>query len=271
MPSRTPAPTASQASSQPAKARPKAGGQAPDKLRAFRGNSFEDYQTHGMHDFPRPGKMILGFYVGGAGLISKLLWRWKVEDGHLLWDDKSPRVIIMNHQSMLDPIIAFISLYVHGIRARFIYKDDLDKSRFVTWVVSRCGGIPVARGEADMAFVRAAKAALQRGECVFIFPEGTRIKSDEDQVEPHKGFALVARLAKVPVQPMAIVGARGIVPKGSHLLRFPRVYMKAGRPIEFKDLKVKNRREMADVMERTSMEAVYRLRDDLRAEHPGKL
>ncbi len=240
-----------------------------EKLRAFRGNPFEAYYNHDMHDFPRPGKMILGFYVGGAGFLTKLCWRWTVEDGKLLWEDKSPRVIVMNHQSMLDPVIAFISLYFHGIRARFVYKNELDKSKFVSWVVSRCGGIPVARGEADMQFVRCAKAALQRGECVFIFPEGTRIKADDQPIEIHKGFALVARLAKVPVQPMAIVGARDVHPKGSHLLHFPKVYMKAGKPIEFNDLQVKSRKEMADAMEKASMEAVYELRDQLRAEHPG--
>ena len=69
------------------------------------------------------------------------------------------------------------------------------------WAFSRVGGIPVERGTADMKCLRAAQHALQRGEDVLIFPEGTRIRSREIKPEVHGGFALIAQMGKAPVNP----------------------------------------------------------------------
>ncbi|HQE70741.1 MAG TPA: lysophospholipid acyltransferase family protein, partial [Atopobiaceae bacterium] len=103
---------------------------------------------------------------------------------------------------------------MRGISVRPIFKSEFNLNTLTTWFFSRVGGIPVNRGTADMKAVRRAKAALERGENILIFPEGTRIKSDDEPAKIHGGFALMAQLAKAPVVPVAIVGARDLRPKG---------------------------------------------------------
>jgi 1-acyl-sn-glycerol-3-phosphate acyltransferase len=121
-----------------------------------------------------------------------------------------------------------------------------------------------------MKSVKRAVNCLKRGECVLVFPEGTRIRTEDQPVEIHGGFALMARMAKVPVQPMAIVGARAITESGKGIRFFTRVYMKAGDSIQWDEMTSEKRRERTEEMERVGMERVYALRSELRAEHPGK-
>ena len=250
-----------------AAAKPKAAG----RMRAFAGNTFDDYYDHGMKEFPLPARALLAVAAAIVWAVTKVLWPWRIEDARLLRDDARGRMIVMNHTSMLDPVVIVCDLYFHGIRVRPISKSEFNKTNLVSWLFSRAGTIPVKRGTADLKAVRRAQAALTRGECVLVFPEGTRIKSDDQPVTIHGGFALMAQMAKAPVQPVAIVGARDITPKGTHWKRFGRVFCKAGECIEFSDLGVRGRKQQALRMEEVAMERVYALRDELRREHPGKM
>ncbi|OFK24410.1 1-acyl-sn-glycerol-3-phosphate acyltransferase [Olsenella sp. HMSC062G07] len=235
------------------------------------GSSLERLYDGPMRDYPLYSRALLAVVIVMLGLVTKILWPWRIEDGHKLWDDERGRVLIMNHQSMLDPVVVVVSLWFHHRRVRCIYKSEFDTSPIVRWLFAHAGGIPVARGTADMRAIRRAQHAVERGEYVLIYPEGTRVKSDDQKVEIHKGFSLIARLAKAPVQPIAIVGARDITPKGRHLKRLGRVYLRAGDCIEFKDLGVTSRKGQAEAMERRAMGAVFDMVDALRREHPGKM
>ena len=244
-------------------------------MRAFAGNSFDDYYDHAMRDYPWTAKALLGFLVGVVGAATKVLWPWRIEGAERLWDASAEggkgRVIVMNHVSMLDPVVVFVSEWVHGRRVRCVYKSEFDKVKVATWLFTRAGAVPVRRGTADIKVVRRAQRALERGEDVLIFPEGTRVKADDEEVELHGGFALMAQLAKARVLPVAIVGARDITTRTRKVPHFHRVFLKAGEPIGFDGIGAKGRKRQAAEMERVAMERVYALRDELRAEHPGKL
>ena len=231
------------------------------RMHAFSGNSFDDYYNHDIREHPLPGRLLIGAVVRILWVITKFLWPWRVENAELLLSDPRGRVIIMNHESMLDPVVAVVTLWLNHVPVRIVYKSEFDKIRPATWLFSRAGGFPVERGTADMKTVRRARAMLMRGECVLIYPEGTRVR-DDAQAESHGGYAIMAQLAKAPVQPLAIIGARR--------LRFRhRVYLRAGEPIEWSDLSSEKRKEQLAEMERVGMERVYELRDQLRAEYPG--
>lgn len=243
------------------------------KMRAFAGNTVEDYHEHGMREYPLPSRIMIGFFIGVVGIVTKLLWPWKIEDAEYLEPEgEIGRMVVMNHVSMHEPVALIVHLYFKGIRVRPIYKKEFDDVHpIVQWFFSRAGGIPVERGTADMHAVRCARAALKRGEYVLVYPEGTRIRTDDQPVEIHGGFALIAQLAKAAVVPSAVVGARQITPEGTHWKRlFWRVFLKAGKPIEWGDLPAGKRKEQAKYMETYAMEKVYELRDQLREEHPGK-
>ncbi len=230
----------------------------------------DKYYDGNMHEFPLGCRALLGASICVCGALSKLLWPWKIENGEAMWNAESGQMIIMNHVSMLDPVVLAVSDWAHGRRLRPIYKSEFDKHKIVNWFFARIGAIPVKRGTADIKAVRRAQRALQRGEDILVFPEGTRVRSDEQEVKIHGGFALMAQLAKAPVLPIAIVGARDGAPGGNKPLRPHRIFMRAGEPITFDQLGVKGRKKQAAAMEKLAMERVYELRDALRKEHPGK-
>ena len=230
-------------------------------MRAFAGNTFDDYYDHDIRQHPLPGRLLIGAIVRILWLVTKLLWPWRVENAELLVNDARGRVIIMNHESMLDPVLVVVTLWLAHVPVRIVYKSDFDKIKPATWLFSRAGGFPVQRGTADMKTVRRARAMLARGECVLIYPEGTRVRDDADQ-QAHGGYAIMAPLAKAPVQPVAIIGARH--------LRFRRpVYVRADRPIEWSEIGAEKRKEQLAEMERIGMARVYDLRDQMRADYPG--
>ena len=231
------------------------------RMRAFAGNTFDDYYDHALSDHPLPGRLFIGAVVRILWVLTKLLWPWKIEHAERLTGDARGRVVIMNHQSMLDPVAVVTTMWMAHVPVRIVYKSDFDKIGPATWLFSRAGGFPVERGTADMKTVRRARAMLMRGECVLIYPEGTRVRDDADE-RSHGGYAIMAQLAKAPVQPVAMIGAR-------HLRFRSRVYMSVGEPIEWSELAAEKRKEQLAEMERVGMARVYELRDQLREDYPG--
>ena len=231
------------------------------RMRAFAGNSYEDYYDHAMADFPWTARLVMNIVVAACWAFTKLVWPWKIEQAELLTKDARGRVIIQNHESMVEPVIMVVTLWRAGIHTRIVYKSEFDKIGIATWLFSRVGGFPVSRGTADMKVVRRARAMLQRGECVLIYPEGTRVK-DDAQAKVHGGYALMAQMAKAPVQPVAVIGARNLRVRS-------RVWLKAGRPVEWSAIDAPKRREQVAKMEEVGMGRVFELRDELRQAHPG--
>lgn len=230
----------------------------------------DDYFDNAMDDYPFLAKGVLVVVICVVAFLSKILWPWKIEDGEKLWNERRGRMIIMNHVSFLETILPTVSMWFRGIHVRPVYKSEFEKNWFLNWILPRVGGIPVDRGTADMKAVKRAVRCMKNGECILVFPEGTRVKSDDQEVEIHDGFALMARMAKVPVQPMAVVGARAIMGGKLPIRPFMRVFFKAGDCIEWDEMVSEGRRERTEEMGSTGMERVYQLRDELRAEHPGK-
>ena len=137
--------------------------------------------------------------------------------------------------------------------------------------VHTLGALSIDRGTADMGCLRAAQHALQRGEDVLIFPEGTRIKTDDQPIEIHSGFALMASMGKTDVVPMAVCGWRDITGGGTHGFRPVKCWIRAGERVGFDDAPAGlRRRAKQEWLEQEAMRRVYEIRDALRDEHPGR-
>ena len=259
----------------------------------------EDYYNAPYAEFPA---LIRGTVVVVMAILwafSKLMWRWKVEDANLLFERQEGRgsVVICNHTSMAELLAVETALFFGGRRIRPIFKSEFAKSKIVypdafekfiiaddasiqaeimeekivRWAFSRVGGIPVERGTADMKCLRAAQHALQRGEDVLIFPEGTRIRSREIKPEVHGGFALIAQMGKAPVNPLAICGWSDITPAGKKLMRPKKCWIRAGKAVSLSDAPAGLKRtERLAWFESEAMNRVYAMRDELCAEHPGR-
>lgn len=235
------------------------------------GGGRDRYDTP-MVEFPLHERIIYNVVMAVLWVFSKVMWRWHLEDaGRLHGPDGRSTVIICNHTSMAEVIPIVANEWATGHKVRPIFKSEFNKTGLVRWAFALAGGIPVDRGEADMAALRAAQHALQRGEDVLIFPEGTRVRTDEQPVVVHGGFALIAQMGKAPVSPMAVCGFRDITPQGKRLMRPVRCWMRAGDPVSLADAPTDlKRRERTKWVEDEAIRRMYEIRDALREEHPGR-
>ncbi|MCZ4102743.1 1-acyl-sn-glycerol-3-phosphate acyltransferase [Streptomyces sp. So13.3] len=148
-------------------------------------------------------------------------------------------ITAVNHNSFLDPLSYGHFQYNTGRVPRLLAKAGLFKIFFVGMMLRGTGQIPVYRESTDAANAfRAAVAAINSGECVAFYPEGT-LTRDPDQwpMTGKTGAARVALLTKAPVIPVAQWGANEAMPpyaKGKKFFLFPRKTLRviAGPPVD---------------------------------------
>lgn len=234
----------------------------------------DDYFESGMSDYPRRMHLFYSIVLGILYAFTKLMWRWKLEEAeHLLprAGAKTGSIVICNHTSMPEVVAIVAHIWATGRRVRPIGKSEFFDSRLIAWAFARLGGIPVERGTADMKALRHAQHALQRGEDVLIFPEGTRVRTDDQPVEVHGGYAIIAQMGKAPVAPMAVCGWRDITPEGKLIMRPKKCWMRAGEQLSLADAPAElGRKERLKWLEDEGMRRVYAIRDALQVEHPGR-
>ncbi|MBU3691833.1 MAG: 1-acyl-sn-glycerol-3-phosphate acyltransferase [Solirubrobacterales bacterium] len=161
-----------------------------------------------------------------------------------------PILIVSNHDTWLDPLALIESLMWKGRQVRFLAKSTLWKSRILAWVLNRAGQIPVRRGEGDQAAVAAAVTALDSGEAIGIFPEGTISRGE--YLRARTGVARLARACPgVPVVLAAIHGSTDL----ARFPRRPRVVVEYFRPdggglAPGEDLAAFSARLLAEIRER---------------------
>lgn len=109
-------------------------------------------------------------------------------------------------------------------------KNSQYKGRFMTWFLGLTGSFPVRRYTVDVQAVRNAVRVVQGGHMLGIFPEGER--SWDDRMLPFKRGAMRLVLALgVPVIPVGISGAYGLMPRWTHRIRRVPVQVRFGSPV----------------------------------------
>lgn len=111
-------------------------------------------------------------------------------------------VITPNHKSFFD---SFFIAAATSRQLRFMGKSEL----FEGWkgpLLVRLGAFPVRRGESDQDALDTARAILDQGGLLSLFPEGTRVREHETLGEPKRGAARLAIEAGAPLVPAAITG-----------------------------------------------------------------
>ncbi|MGY5134156.1 lysophospholipid acyltransferase family protein [Streptomyces nigrescens] len=148
-------------------------------------------------------------------------------------------ITAVNHNSYLDPLSYAHYQYNTGRVPRFLAKAGLFRSGFVGLMMRGTGQIPVYRETTDAANAfRAAVTAIDKGECVAFYPEGTLTRDPELwPMQGKTGAARVALLTKAPVIPVAQWGANDAMPpyaKEKKLRLFPRktLRVQAGPPVD---------------------------------------
>lgn len=139
------------------------------------------------------------FHVAGIGL--------KVEG---LENLPATCIVAANHASYLDGIILTAAL---PPRFGFVIKREITKVPVVGWMLHRLGSEFVDRFDKDAARSDASRIIKRanEGSCLGVFPEGTFVA--ESGLRPfHLGGFMAATRGGLPVVPIAIRGARHILP-----------------------------------------------------------
>lgn len=114
-------------------------------------------------------------------------------------------LVMINHKSIIDPPIVEVALKDTEIFGPWIAKKELYNSFFFGLFVRNAGSILLDREKSQMSgFFAETKKAVKRGESIFIFPEGTRNKTDQPLSSFKEGSRLIALKNRLPILPLFI-------------------------------------------------------------------
>ena len=136
-------------------------------------------------------------------------------------------IVLSSHQSHLDPLLLGLAC---DRRLSSLARSSLYTFKPFGFIITALDAVPIDRNASAVAAMKTVIKRLEDGAAVIIFPEGTRTASGR-LGEIKSGFALIAKKAKVPIVPVAIVGAWECWPKTRLLPRPGRIRLEFGRVI----------------------------------------
>lgn len=130
-------------------------------------------------------------------------------------------IFVGNHLSVLDVVFPVVCT---NRAMHYLAKKSLFEKGLMKWFVNKCECIPVNRDGTDVKAVMQAMKYIKMGECLGIYPEGTRNKTKERFLPFRGGATAISIKTKTPIIPLVQVKKIRIFRK-SHVL--------IGEPIEF--------------------------------------
>ena len=197
----------------------------------------------------------LGYHL--SRLAGRLFFRFRVIHRERMIQS-GPVILAMNHQSYLDPPLAGTAC---DRAIYFLARRTLLDVPLLGWLLPKLNVIPVNQEGVDRSALKAVIRALQAGNGVLVFPEGSR--TDDGKLQPAEaGLGLIIAKTVAPVVPMRIFGAREALPRGGGF-RFAPITVVVGEPIFFSaaDLEPAGKNLYARLSERV-MNAIAALRLD---------
>jgi 1-acyl-sn-glycerol-3-phosphate acyltransferase len=176
----------------------------------------------------RRGVNLPVYWIARAILQPALLIYFRVaREGRHHIPKRGGVILAANHRSFLDPFIIGICL---GRPVYFVAKRELFRRPWQGWILNALGAFPVRRGEHDEEMMGTARAVLERGDPVVIFPEGTRIR-EGILGRPKRGAGRLALETGAPIVPIAVTGTENA--RRGWLIRPVKVRIRCGRPLSF--------------------------------------
>jgi putative phosphoserine phosphatase/1-acylglycerol-3-phosphate O-acyltransferase len=151
-------------------------------------------------------------------------------------------IIVANHRSEFDPLVMITTVARSGRNARYMGKREVFELPVIGPLLQAGGGIPVDRGTGNDEPLQAAAAAIEGGDLVVMFPQGTipRGRAFFDPVLTARwGAARLAAMTRAPVIPVGLWGTDVVWPRSSSLPSFnltdqPEVTSTVGAPVDLK-------------------------------------
>jgi len=172
---------------------------------------------------------VRGLLFAGLDALFRVLFSFECE-GEENVPAQGPAVVAANHPSYLDP--ALLSLRVER-PIRFMAWDALFRVPLLGSVMRAFGAFPVdvRPGRGREAFAR-AKALIEQGEVVGLFPEGKRSRTGWMEPALREGAARLAWETGAPLVPATIAGAYRAWPYHQTLPRPARIKVRFHEAID---------------------------------------
>lgn len=206
--------------------------------------------------------------------LMRYLVRWDIQGAGRLTDEEGGVVVAPNHLSWFDPPVVAFALWEADRPPRFLGKEAVFRVPVFGRIITNAGQIPVYRETSDAASaIRAALAALDAGECVVVYPEGT-ITRDPDlwPMSAKTGAVRLALISGRPLIPMLQWGSHEVMgPYRKEFRILPRKTMRIrfGDPIDLSDLEGRelDAATLAAASDRL-MDAITAMEAEVRGEDP---
>lgn len=161
----------------------------------------------------------------GVYILACIFFRLKVT-GRETFPKEGGVLIACNHVSYLDPPLVHSSVprsMVHSMAKKRLFKHP-----FLNWFMTTVGTICVDPLKSRYTITKAV-AALKEGNCVVIFPEGTR-SSDGVLKKGEWGAISIALQSKCAIVPAAIIGSDKAFPKKGKGIKLISIEIRFGKP-----------------------------------------
>ena len=140
-------------------------------------------------------------------------------------DNTKGGLLLINHQSFLDPLLAAVLL---NRPISYLARDSLFKVPILGWLLRHTYVIPISREAARGGSIRLAVERMEQSYLVGVFPEGTRSSGEEVRTF-RPGFLAMVRRTKQPVYPVGLSGSDKAMPKGAWFIRPQRIHIVYGK------------------------------------------
>mgnify|MGYP005781321581 CR=1 FL=1 len=159
---------------------------------------------------------------------------------------EGPLIFCGNHRSYLDPPLMVVTAKRD---MKFLAKEELYKNKFLAFLGWVFEAIPVKRDEKDIQAIKMSLKDLKEGNCIALFPEGTRNGLDKGE-KLKDGVAFFAVRSGAKVIPCGIKG-------GTKEQR--KVTITYGKPLDYSKYKGCKDKEQLDKITKEIMDNIIKL------------
>ena len=191
-------------------------------------------------------KEVVKWIVSGAIYIwCKIYYRAEI-NGLENIPKEGPLIFCGNHRTYLDPPLMVVTAKRD---MRFLAKEELYKNKFLSFLGWVFEAIPVKRDEKDITAIKESLKALKNGQCIALFPEGTRNGIEKGE-KAKDGVAFFAVRSGAKVVPCGIKGGT----KGNR-----KVTITYGKPLDYSKYKGEKDKEILDKITKEIMDDIIKL------------
>lgn len=159
---------------------------------------------------------------------------------------EGPLIFCGNHRTYLDPPLMVATAKRD---MKFLAKEELYKNKFLAFLGWVFEGIPVKRDDKDVSAIKTSLKVLKNGQCIALFPEGTRNGLEKGE-KVKDGVAFFAIRSGAKVVPCGIKG-------GTKENR--KVTIKYGKPLDYSEYKGTKDKDVLDKISKEIMDNIISL------------